>query len=322
MNYYNRIHDLLVEESILTRAASAAGSAVGKLRNLPRNLKVRGKALKRKVVNTAKNTAREVGQSFRQGVQSQTNREDPEGGLNKKGLAARQAYREKTGIQKNRDTLARQVKNRRKRDQGTREFVKSSYIDSGRTSDRDLRQRAEGERAARRDSNKQNREFIDQGGYQGYKKSELSSTYYGDIVNMIRESLLTESNAASRKEKDRIRRKYKLDTRGTTSYSPETGEKTYKGRAGRPGTGKGGIPQEVAPMADIGDLTREVNPGAHTGSNRYTIGGDSRGKRKERLTSTPRKKAEKIIKRDLDKKAKVKAKAEAKAQRKAAFKRK
>ena len=198
MNYYNRIHDLLVEESMLTRAASAAGSAFGKLRNLPRNLMVRGKALKRNVVNTAKNTAREVGQSFRQGVLSQQrNGGDPEGGLNKKGLANRKAYREKTGIQKNRDELAQQVKSDRKRQQEIRGAVKRQDIERGWTTDRDRRLQAEYERQSRRESNKQNRQFIDRGGYSGYKKSQLSSTYYGDIVNMIRESLLTEARASA-----------------------------------------------------------------------------------------------------------------------------
>ncbi len=119
--------------------------------------------------------------------------------------------------------------------------------------------------------------------------------YIQRIYDLLNEAIeISESNKASREEKDRIRRKYKLDKRGKTSYSPETGEKTYAGRAGRPGTGQGGKPQEVAPMSDIGDLTREVKPGAHTGSNRYTIGGDSRGVKKERLTSTPRKLAAKL----------------------------
>lgn len=125
-----------------------------------------------------------------------------------------------------------------------------------------------------------------------------SVNYIHRIYDLLNEAIeISESNKASRKEKYRIRKKYKLDNRGQTSYSPETGEKTYKGRAGRPGTGKGGIPQEVAPMADIGDLTREVKPGAHTGSNRYTIGGDSRGVKKPRLTSTPRKLAAKRSKK-------------------------
>jgi hypothetical protein len=120
--------------------------------------------------------------------------------------------------------------------------------------------------------------------------------YIQRIYDLLTEAVeVSESKRASREEKDRIRRKYKLDTRGTTSYSPETGEKTYKGRAGRPGTGKGGKPQEVAPMADIGDLTRETKPGDHTGSNRYTIGGTARGVKKPRLTSTPTKEAEAII---------------------------
>ena len=141
--------------------------------------------------------------------------------------------------------------------------------------------------------------------------------YIQRIYDLLTEAVeVSESKRASREETRRLQKKHKLDKRGKTSYSPETGEKTYSGRAGKLGTGKGGKPQEVAPMADIGDLTRETKPGDHTGSNRYTIGGMARGVKKERLTSTPRKKAEKIIKRGLDKKAKAKAKAEAKAQRK------
>ena len=147
--------------------------------------------------------------------------------------------------------------------------------------------------------------------------------YIQRIYDLLTEAVeVSESKRATRERNRRLQKKHKLDKRGKTSYSPKTGEKTYSGRAGKLGTGEGGKPQEVAPMADIGDLTREIKPGDHTGSNRYTIGGGARGVKKERLTSTPTKKAEKIIQRDLDKKAKVKAKAEAKAQRKAAFKRK
>lgn len=120
--------------------------------------------------------------------------------------------------------------------------------------------------------------------------------YIQRIYDLLTEAVeVSESKRASREETRRLQKKYKLDKRGKTSYSPETGEKTYSGRAGKLGTGKGGKPQEVAPMADIGDLTRETKPGAHTGSNRYTIGGDSRGVKKPRLTSTPRKEAEAII---------------------------
>lgn len=121
--------------------------------------------------------------------------------------------------------------------------------------------------------------------------------YIQRIYDLLTEAVeISESKRASREETRRLKKKYKLDKRGETSYSPETGEKTYAGRAGKLGTGEGGKPQQVAPMADIGDLTREVRPGAHTGSNRYTIGGDSRGVKKERLTSTPRKEAEKLQK--------------------------
>ena len=141
--------------------------------------------------------------------------------------------------------------------------------------------------------------------------------YIQRIHDLLTEAVeISESKRASREETRRLQKKHKLDKRGKTSYSPKTGEKTYSGRAGKLGTGKGGNPQKVAPMADIGDLTTEIKPGDHTGSNRYTIGGTARGVKKKRLTSTPRKKAEKIITTDLAKKAKAKAKAEAKAQRK------
>ena len=119
--------------------------------------------------------------------------------------------------------------------------------------------------------------------------------YIQRIYDLLTEAIeISESNAKARRNKYEILKRHGLTKRGKTSYSPETGEKTYAGRAGRPGTGKGGKPQDVAPMADIGDLTREVKPGAHTGSNRYTIGGDSRGVKKPKLTSTPRKLAAKL----------------------------
>ena len=147
--------------------------------------------------------------------------------------------------------------------------------------------------------------------------------YIQRIYDLLTEAVeVSESKRATRERNRRLQKKHKLDKRGKTSYSPKTGEKTYSGRAGKLGTGEGGKPQEFAPMADIGDLTRENKPGDHTGSNRYSTGGTARGVKKKRLTSTPTEKAKKIIQRGLDKKAKVKAKAEAKAQRKAAFKRK
>ena len=120
--------------------------------------------------------------------------------------------------------------------------------------------------------------------------------YIQRIYDLLTEAVeVSESKRATRERNRRLQKKYKLNKRGETSYSPKTGEKTYSGRAGKLGTGEGGKPQEVAPMADIGDLTRENKPGDHTGSNRYSTGGMARGVQKERLTSTPRKKAEAIL---------------------------
>ena len=127
--------------------------------------------------------------------------------------------------------------------------------------------------------------------------------------------LLTEAVEVSESNRDSKMKKYQLakssdawkrstgaktgaDLSRGTSGEDESGDMHWKGRAGEPGTGKGGSRQMIHQVDYYKDPDNKV--GAHSNYGRGIKGGDdtgeSRGVKKERLTSTPRKEAKKIIK--------------------------
>ena len=158
--------------------------------------------------------------------------------------------------------------------------------------------------------------------------------YIQRIYDLLTEAVeVSESNRASKMKKYQLAKSSDAWKRSTgaktgadlsrgTSGEDESGDMHWKGRAGEPGTGKGGSRQMMHQVDYYRDPDNKV--GAHSHYGRRIKGGDdtgeSRGVKKERLTSTPKNQAKKIIKADLD--AKATEKATAKAQRKAAFKRK
>jgi hypothetical protein len=130
--------------------------------------------------------------------------------------------------------------------------------------------------------------------------------YIQRIYDLLTEAVqVSESNRASKLRRWQIRKRYTKwkketgaedkgadgsTTRGKTGWNDDDGNYYYKGKAGEPGTGKGGVRQQVHdPMFGETDYFE----GAHSGDTSEF--NNVRGERKKRLTSTPKKERAKIL---------------------------